>query len=493
MRTAALVLVLFSALSTASNVSYDAVFHGNGSLEIDAVITLDGPADNYSWHVPDGMRVLEARNKRGSLNYAVEGELAFFSNPENATTIRFFSPNQSDCSGPVCNAGFGGGGFEGAPVPVSMRFENADFFASDRKTSVSGNALVFEGNGSFYESISFISKNATSFSRKDFTHYSVFAPAGDDYSAVFNSVESRFHEIGRITGLKSPCERFAVVTAGDDKIGKNFGGDYVSPCVIRFKRAAITAGSDWIPEQFAEAKRKAEAQSLARAGGSVIHETTHGFERVLPETPSWFKEGLSVLVETRYYEEMTGAASTNRIKLKALEDFYLKSGKWKEGWSPLDNQTKEQRDFGYSYSFFIMDGFDSKYGDAAIAKTIAELNKSAFENRYDKADTKAVLGAMRTAAGANVSDEELLYPFKSVLLAQGKDLFEKAVENLTIGSAENATLLNANQTAGQTGAFDSTALAFVIGIAILALLVPIIVLAAIAYAIYKIAKKLLGK
>ncbi|MFH0834892.1 MAG: hypothetical protein V1881_00950 [Candidatus Micrarchaeota archaeon] len=519
MRRAVFLLLVVSFACAAPSVSYDAYFHGNGLMEADANIFLEYPFDEYGWWVPGNMYVEGVYDSEGPLQYRMDDGRVLFSprNYEGGQNIRvrFAHENASDCVGPVCRTVLSLSGFEGQPTEVRLHFENSSLFASDPSAV---NNVARSVGGGMYLRVNYVADDSRGYASREYAHYTVFAPEGDDYSAFLEKAEENFHVIGELTGITPVCSRFLLLAVPDGVL-TIFAGDYAGACLIRVKRSFFNSTLNDMPQ----------------ATETIIHETTHGFMSKLPaQNSSWFKEGVSEFVGYRVYDSEAGIAPSSayaiemrtvngttfpyvipamRIQLRLLEEFYLKGGAWTPEWDPY--QGEELADFGYPYSHFIVNSFARRFGDGAVAAMLAQLALSGAPGNAStpSADSELVLNAMRSAANSSISDDDLLYPYRVILLSEGEPAFRGAVGNLSIDYGEISRIQSAMFAASYKEAFKkysadlnisatheeteyvptSGEILMTIAVMLLMMLVPLVVLAALVYVGYRVVKKLLGR
>ncbi|PIZ90664.1 hypothetical protein COX86_03785 [Candidatus Micrarchaeota archaeon CG_4_10_14_0_2_um_filter_60_11] len=512
-----LLLAAAGSCGAVAGVSYDVYFHGNGSVEIDANIHLDWAFTEYAWWLPPGTEVVGVYDARGPLEYWVDGgKVKFYStSTENGQEIRarFSRANASDCYGPVCHAGLSLSGFSGEETQVRMHFEHSKLFASE---PAADNGLITKAGG-VYLRANYVADDEKGYALGEFPHYAVYAPQGEDYSQFFRQAERYYWLVGNLTGLTPVCSRFIVASVPDEMLA-NFAGDYSGACLIRLKHSFMN--SSWY--------------GLPNFMQTVLHETTHGFMGTLPvQNSSWFKEGVSNFVAFRAYDLEEGmtpetayvvkqktfngttypfVSVAKRIPLNELDDFYLDGGKWTPEWTPYDQQTTAERDFGYSYSHFIINAFARRFGDDKLPVVVAELSRSGEASTAPE-ETGLILNAMRSATGKKLLDDELLYPYRQTLLSQGKNAFKAEVGNLSIDQDE----INKTQTevfaayyrreippigpheynVTETGSPDyepnSTDFVLLGIVVVVAVIMPLLFLALLAYLAYRLFRKLTGK
>ncbi|PIO05853.1 hypothetical protein COT29_03950 [Candidatus Micrarchaeota archaeon CG08_land_8_20_14_0_20_59_11] len=521
MRRVLLLLLFASSLACAApSVSYDVYFHGNSSAEADADIFLEYPFDEYGWWVADNMRVEGVYDSEGPLQYRMEGGRVFFLSGSDTAgqriRVRLAYENASDCVGPVCLTGFSLSGFEGQPTEVRLHFENSSLFASD---PLAENYVARSAGGGMYLRVNYVADDSRGYVSREYAHYLVFAPEGDDYSAFLERVERNFYVVGNLTGITPACGRFLLLAVPDGVLA-SFAGDYSGACLIRVKRSFLNSSFNDMPQ----------------ATETIIHETTHGFMSALPaQNSSWFKEGVSEFVGYRVYDAEAGIAPSSayavkmqtsngttfpyliparRIQLKPLEEFYLKGGAWTPEWDARA-PPNELADFGYSYSHFIIASFARRFGDGAVAAMLAQLARTgpAGNASTASADSALVLNAMRSAANSSIANDDLLYPYRRIMLSEGRGAFRKVVGNLSIDYEEvsriqNAMIVSSYKRTIPTYSADlnlsvthekaeyvptSGEILAVVVLLLFMLFLPLAVLAALVYAGYRVVKKLLGK
>ena len=138
--------------------------------------------------------------------------------------------------------------------------------------------------------------------------------------------------------------------------------------------------------------------NMMQQKGTQAHELTHAFTEVY-NIPSWFAEGLSVLVEVEYVKHGYFSKIDIESNIKVNADGVNLVQNWNSGTIGIPVLTK----WRYEYSYSIVSELKSRFGEDFYAKVFRLIEEEKFyEKTLDRMSTSVLVYFLSLVAGEDL-------------------------------------------------------------------------------------------
>ena len=152
--------------------------------------------------------------------------------------------------------------------------------------------------------------------------------------------------------------------------------------------------------------------NMMQQKGTQAHELTHAFTEIY-NIPSWFAEGLSVLVEVEYVKQgyFRNIDIENDIRVNA--DGVNMVQNWNSGTISVPALTK----WRYDYSYSVVSNLKSRFGEDFYAKVFRLFEQEKFhEKTLERMSTSVLVYFLSQVSGENLTPffEKLKFNVRSL-------------------------------------------------------------------------------